>query len=78
MAQMSKTKKPAGGFRVIRRMETKPMIPNASASTRKGPDPSLPKTGYSYQDKQFNRVATMRDGGRLTSSRTYKSRKGVK
>lgn len=78
MAQMSKTKKPAGGFRTIRRMETKPMIPNASASELKAPAPNEPRARYSYIDKRGSKTAQRIDGGRLTSSRTYKSRKGNK
>ena len=67
MAQMSKTKKPAGGFRVIRRMETKPMIPNASASARKNPAPNEPQARYSYIDKRGSKTAQSIDGGRGTS-----------
>lgn len=71
MAQMSKTKKPAGAFRTVRRMESS--IPGADAAKHNLYTVGIQNT-QSYHDKKYNTTAKKRDGGRLTSSATYKKK----
>lgn len=71
MAQMSKTKKPAGAFRTVRRMT----IPGADAANHRLYG-NANQNMQAYADKANNATARKRDGGRLTSSAAYRKKNG--